>query len=244
MELISNTPAGTFFKKNMQILAEAFTSQGIYHTLTFSAALVASNVINGNVGTNAIAAVTYATSSDATMVAIADAIAAMPGIASATVVSGGALATDDRVIEVTPIDQVNGVSLSGFVVTLGASQATVTVATVDRRIRKGMPVELDSVNEGEIKPATTATMDLTSIGISAHDAEAGEEVAVICRGNAILVCKASGGALVPGPVRYVSYDYTNGRIYVDQTSVTAANCYGWAIESAAQDADIKVLVKY
>lgn len=86
----------------------------------FSADLVTDNVINVTVNGIAITPVTFATSHLATMNAIAAEIAALPGVASAIV--GGA---NNRTITIM---STNGTSITvtGFLVTDGASQATVT----------------------------------------------------------------------------------------------------------------------
>ena len=91
-------------------------------TLVFSADLVTSNVINGTVNGEAIDAVTFASTHLATMQAIADEIEALDPALTATV--GGA---NNRTITVTSDGSIPVVAAS-FVVTLGASQATVTIA--------------------------------------------------------------------------------------------------------------------
>lgn len=89
----------------------------------FSGDLVTGNVINVTVNGVAIAPVTFATSSLATMQAIADAIQAIPSVASA-VVGGAGNHT------ITIISQVGtATTVSGFLVTSGASQATVSTTT-------------------------------------------------------------------------------------------------------------------
>lgn len=86
----------------------------------FSADLITGNVVNATVNGVAITPVTYATSHLATMQAVANAIADIPSVSSATV--GGA---NNRTI--TIISNVGtATTVSSFVVTLGASQATVT----------------------------------------------------------------------------------------------------------------------
>lgn len=86
----------------------------------FSADLITANVINATVNGVAIAPVTFATSHLLTMQAIANEIAAIPSVASAVV--GGA---SNRTI--TIISNVGtATTVSSFVVTSGASQATVT----------------------------------------------------------------------------------------------------------------------
>lgn len=89
-------------------------------TNVFSGDLVASNEINVTVNGVAITPVVYAVSHLATMQAIADEIELIPTVASATV--GGA---NDRTITIISVVG-NATVISGFLVTLGASQATVT----------------------------------------------------------------------------------------------------------------------
>lgn len=86
----------------------------------FSADLITDNVINATVNGVAIAPVTFAVDHLTTMQAIADEIADIPSVTSAVV--GGA---NNRTI--TIISNVGTATVvSSFVVTLGASQATVT----------------------------------------------------------------------------------------------------------------------
>jgi len=85
----------------------------------FSADLITANVINATVNGIAITPVTFATSHLATMNAIAAEIAALPNIASAVV--GGA---SNRTITIMS-DNGTSITVTGFLVTLGASQATV-----------------------------------------------------------------------------------------------------------------------
>lgn len=91
----------------------------------FSADLITGNTINATVDGSPITPVVWATSHLATMNAIAAAIAAKPGIASAIV--GGA---NNRTITVTA-DNGEDVVITGFLVTGGASQATVTTTNAE-----------------------------------------------------------------------------------------------------------------
>ena len=91
-------------------------------TLTFSAALVAANVIDGIVDGVALASTTFATDNATTLAAIATLIQATDGVSTA--VSNG---TDT--ITVTAQNAGIPVTLTGFLVTLGASQATIATAT-------------------------------------------------------------------------------------------------------------------
>lgn len=86
----------------------------------FSADLITANVINATVNGVAIAPVTFITDHLTTMQLIADEIAAIPTIESATV--GG---LNNRTITIISIPGTATV-VTSFVVTLGASQATVT----------------------------------------------------------------------------------------------------------------------
>jgi hypothetical protein len=86
----------------------------------FSADLITANVINATVNGVAIDPVTFTTDHLTTMQLIADAIAAIPTVESAVV--GGA---SNRTITIISIPGTATV-VTSFVVTLGASQATVT----------------------------------------------------------------------------------------------------------------------
>lgn len=86
----------------------------------FSADLITDNVINATVNTVAIAPITFTTSHIVTMQLIADAIAAIPSVSSATV--GGA---NNRTITIIS-NPGTATVVASFVVTLGVSQATVT----------------------------------------------------------------------------------------------------------------------
>ena len=243
---LGTTTKTTFFKGvESHKLHEEFDVEGLTQTLTLSGALVAANVINGSVGGNAIAPVTYAASSDATLQAIATAIAALDGVKSAvvTVVGGDQTGTDDVEIVVTPEDQVAGIALTGWVVTLGAGQATIAVATVNKKVKKGMPVEINALS-GKIQPVTVATHDLTCVGIAVHDAVEGELCTVALRGYTIIYARSASAMTFGAPVKFDSYDSVNSYNKVEDGSVTVANQMGWAIDEAtAADETIRVIVK-
>lgn len=90
-------------------------------TVVLDADLVTSNSIAVSVNGNALTPIVFAVSHDATMTAIAAAIAAEPNIASAVVSD-----PNNRTITVTA-DQGEVAVVDSFVVTLGASQATATI---------------------------------------------------------------------------------------------------------------------
>ena len=235
------TPTKTTFLKGIENhkLHEEFEVEGLTHSLTFGGAVITGNVIDGFVGGNAINAVTFITDNDTTLAAVAAAIAAQPGVKSATVVDNG---SNDRVIIVVPKDQVAGVPLTGFVITGGASQTTITVATVNKKIFAGMPVEINTTS-GKIQPLTPGTTSTTYIGTAIHDAVEGELCTVALNGKAILYAKSSV-ALTPGPVSYVSWDAVANYGKYTGTGVTATNIMGWSLDEASgADITIRVIVK-
>jgi hypothetical protein len=235
------TPSKTIFLKGPEAhkLHEEFEVEGLSHSLTFSAALVTANVINGNVAGVAIPAITFATDSDTTMAAIATAIAGMAGVRDAYVVDAG---TSDRVIMVVPDNQTTGIPLTGFVVTAGGSQATVVAADVNKKIFEGMPVEINPTT-GRIQPLTAATASTTKIGYAVMDAVYGQYCTVALMGYCITYCK-SADALAHGPVAYSSYDAVAGYVKVTDTSVTATNIIGWVIDSTTgADETVRVIMK-
>jgi len=243
MQIIQDTPQTILFKgPNYNNLHEGFSVLGLYYTLTFSAALVTSNTINGKVGTQDIDQVTFATDNDNTMQLIAAKIAAKPGVKKVEVVLVTGAATNDRVINVFPSDQTNGINLSGWAVTNGGSQATVAVAMVDSRIKTGMPVELVSTEDHMIKPATAASLQTTCIGFAIADEEYPNEVTVSMKARAIIMAECNAD-IVPGPVKWVSYNTSTGYNKVDDDTVAAATQFGWALEAGAAGSVIQVAVK-
>lgn len=92
-------------------------------SITLSADLVASNKFNGTVNGVAMAEVTYATSHDATMDAIIEALEDVSTVKRAAL---GDEDGDNRTILVEVTD--TNVALTSFAVTAGGSQATVTTA--------------------------------------------------------------------------------------------------------------------
>lgn len=101
--------------------------------ITFAGAFVASNVINLKVNGTGISPVTYASSSDDTLEAVATAIALLDGVASATA------DTTARTITVT-MDSGETIAITDIAVTAGASQTTgaASYATTDSYL--GQPV--------------------------------------------------------------------------------------------------------
>lgn len=133
--------------------------------LVFSAALITGNVTNGDVNGAAITPITYATSNAATLTAIAAAIQAHPDVETA--VSDG---TDT--ITVTGVTD-KEVALTNFVVTGGASQATVSVtetqALTNTNLRGAFRASADSSTAAQLSSArylkTAALGELTVVEI-------------------------------------------------------------------------------
>ena len=98
--------------------------------LTFSAALITGNVYNVTINSVAISPVTFATNSNSTMTAIAVAIQALNSVKRATVVHVPGSTSGERSILIEPEDGVATLTISGSIVTLGASQATTTDTNV------------------------------------------------------------------------------------------------------------------
>jgi len=110
------------------------------HTLVFSATLVTSNEINGKVNGVAISATTFATSNAVTLAALATTLQAHASILTAT--SNGT-----NTITVTT-EAYQEISLTDFVVTLGASQPTIVVTeTVEQADEIRSYASIDAVSE-------------------------------------------------------------------------------------------------
>lgn len=118
-------------------------------TLTFDADLIAANVVNGSINGNAIAPVTYGTSHAATMTAVAAAIALLAGVTRAVVSAA-------RVITV----EMQGITVvaSGWAVTSGTSQATITPAYTTDDVFRGVSLHCHNVG------GTYANKDLMNVG--------------------------------------------------------------------------------
>lgn len=120
---LENIPAALGVLKPLNLDYSIMLPRNDTASSVFSADLITGNTINATVNGVAITPVVYATSHLATMQAVAAAIDAIPSVSSATV--GGA---NNRTI--TIISNVGtATTVTSFVVTGGASQATVTSTT-------------------------------------------------------------------------------------------------------------------
>lgn len=201
--------------------------------ITLSADLVTSNVINGTVNGVAISQVTFATDHATTMGLLAAAIAALTGVATAVVFGTGSrkikLVTADNAVPITEIT---------LVVTLGASQATITPTYNINRFVLGQPVVLNT--DGTATPAQPEATAQQIIGFAKGPAQEDEEVTVEMKAFAIIFAECETNSLLAGPVRIGSsavYNATTGYVLIDDASVTSTNQLGWALEGG-NDGDI------
>lgn len=122
-QCLENIPAAVGVMKPFNVDYKIMLPRNDTASSVFSGDLITGNVVNATVNGVAITPVTFATSSLLTMQAVANAIAAIPSVASA-VVGGAGNHT------ITIVSNVGtATTVSSFVVTLGASQATVTTTT-------------------------------------------------------------------------------------------------------------------
>ena len=94
------------------------------------------------------------------------------------------------------------------------------------------PVKLDAT--GAIVPLGAADSAHLCIGNALHSTPNGAtmsgEISVVMKGH-MTIRAQSGAAIVPGPVKWASYDATNKvAVYVNATD--AATTQGWALEAA------------
>lgn len=234
-----------FYKELSNLgLTQQFQQDGLSYTMTLSAAPITGNVIAGNIGSAAIST-TYATSAAATMAVLIAAIAASPGVKSATV-NGG-----NTVITIIPTDQTLGVPIIGWAVTGGSSQPTVAIAQINNNIKRGMPVML--LTNGNIAPADPTALTQKCIGyaidraLSLPDGTSAPilpaEITIGLRGYAIITMEAAA-ALSPGPVALSAYNYVTDNNVVTGSGITDDTLLGWSIDAATSAGNlIRVIVR-
>jgi uncharacterized cupredoxin-like copper-binding protein len=155
--------------KVTSVSSTTYTSN--YTLITFSAALVASNKINGNINGVAIPETTYATSNAATLTALATAIAAITGVGSA-VVSG------TRAIKVYPTNAQSIATATSWAVTAGASQATVAITTSSDSLAAGATVNFANL-DGSMTNYMTVSDSATTINTRLNTANTSNNIARI-----------------------------------------------------------------
>ena len=223
-----------FLKSESHKLHQAFTVDDLKATLTLNADLITSNKVNGSINGVAISEVTFSTDHDTTIDLLKAAIEALPSVASVELTD----AANNRQLTVYAKDPTAMFVFSGFLVTGGASQATITVANDTNTIYQAMPVKLTT--SGKIEPAGAAESPVNIIGTSIHKAFGGDEATVSMKAYMVIWAKAGTANLNAGPVKLHStpFDIANGYVQVDDDSVTTANQYGWALDSAVNAGDM------
>ena len=107
-------------------------------SLTISSALITGNTITGVINGTAISAVNYSTDSDTTLALLATRIQnfliAQYGAGSAVVTSVANSVSNDREIQITAPDSVTTLTLTDFVVSGGASQATISITEILKNV--------------------------------------------------------------------------------------------------------------
>ena len=211
-------------KKVVGVTATTYTSN--YFDVVFSTALIASNSVAGTVNGSALTATVYATSSNATLTAVAVKIAAKSGVASAEVIGNS--------IRVYPTNAQGSVALTSFAVTLGVSQPVVSYASGSASTADGTIVavaNLDGSMTDYIVVSDTATTiktrlntanttnSVNAIPLTVKNAD-GTTTAIVINTNQLLWTIDDPKASADGYVAYA--DPANDRMIVVVTDENAA----------------------
>lgn len=234
------TPTKSIFLNLLQdTLNLEFEAIGDIGVLTFSADLVAADVVTATINGQSIS-VTYGTSHAATMTAIAAAITALSGAYNAKV--HGATS---RVISFLLADDTAAVSITNALVTNGgAGTAVVTSSVVSSRIYPGTPVILAGVGE-KVAPAHLyehlgiSNAVVNCIGISIHEPVSGGLLTVATKSYAVIFGQASSSVAV-GPVDLSGHDTDTG--YDKFVTGTSTGTVGFALDSGSDGDVIRVLL--
>jgi len=224
--IFGSSPKTILLKHESHKLHQTFTVEDNVAILTFSADLVTDNVINITVDGVAISQVTFTSDHATTMGLIETALEALVSVESA--VTFGA---NSRKIKLVVASNENPfVAITG-VVTLGASQATITPTYNQNHLSIGKPVILNP--DGKIAPAQPESTTQQIIGTIINKAIEGEEATVVMKAFAIIFAECETALLVAGPVRLGSssvYNATTGYVLVDDLSVDHTDQIGWALD--------------
>lgn len=220
-------------KSESHKLFQEFEVDALKGTITFGGDLVTSNVINGKINGVAITAVTFTTDHDNTMDLLVAELESHPAVASASLTD----AVNNRQVTIVATDPDNVFVLSDWAVTGGAGQASTTTATDTNNVYVGLPVKLTA--DGKVEPAGAAADPKDVIGICMHNGVGGDLVTVAMKSYMVTWCEAGTASLVAGPVKLHTtvYNTTSGYVEVDDASVTYANIFGWALDSATNVGD-------
>jgi len=155
-------------KKVVGVTATTYTSN--YFDVVFSTALVASNSVAGTVNGSALTATVYATSSAATLAAVAVKIAAKTGVASAKVIGNS--------IRVYPTNAQGAVALTSFAVTLGSAQPTVSYASGTTNSTAGTEVLFSNL-DGSMSDKLTVSDTVSAVNTQLNTANTTNSVNII-----------------------------------------------------------------
>lgn len=105
------------------------------------------------------------------------------------------------------------------------------------------PVKLAA--DGTITPLLAADSAHLSIGMSLHakpaDLTYADEQTVAMRGYAVCRAQAGAGGVIPGPIKWASFDEATGlNVYVQATD--AATTIGHALQPASAGGDMEVVL--
>lgn len=125
-------------------------------------------------------------------------------------------------------------------------------------VRYGQPVKLNA--QGQAVPLAAGDNKNLMIGVSMHDSQRNiygppQKITVIMRGYTTILCRAGNAAVNAGPVQLQSYtsivgpadedakyEAWYGLNIVEQAAATDADILGWAIEPAAANGDVEVVI--
>lgn len=124
-------------------------------------------------------------------------------------------------------------------------------------VRYGQPVKLNA--QGQAVPLVAGDNKNLMIGVSMHDSKRNiygppNKITVIMRGYTTILCRAGNVAVNPGPVQIQSFLSIHGPSdedqnepwyglnIVEQAAATDADILGWAIEPAAANGDVEVVI--
>jgi hypothetical protein len=196
-------------KSESHKLHEEFEVDAYKVTLTAGGTvpMVTSNVINGKVNGQAIAAVTFTTDHATTMGLIAAQIALNPNVKSASVTATNVITAVAKYPE-----QAN-LALHEFVTTAGSTQCTWTYGVDNNNIVKGQPVKLTT--SGTVEPYAAGDIPGKLLGYAVQDAHGGDLVTVMLKAFAIIYAEAYAASHLPGVIRMAAFNLTTKMMEVD-----------------------------
>ena len=211
-------------------LHQTFTVEDNAAFLLFSAELITANKINITVDAVAIGEVTWNTGHAETMALIVTALELLDSIESAEIIGADTLG-----LKIVAASNDNPFTAITGVVTLGATQATMSATYDQNQLVKGRPVVLNT--DGTVAPARVDDSNHEIIGIAIMDAIEFEDVTVMMKAYVIIFCEWKAATSYAGPVTFDAYNAVTGYNEVDDAAVDTTNQWGWALDDG-DDGDI------